>query len=196
MTSGQVPTLQVVHTDNEVTEAEAVAVAVANNAVHRHADIAILTRTVEQLDLIEKSLTALRLPFRTVGETAFLQERGARGAVAFFRYALQPTQSLRLIEALRTGPFDVGSAARERLSAALSSATYLQQALAALPTMDAAQVEGLRRAAEGYARRAQQDVPAEVLRVWQNDLEVESTPAFERLLGVAAASASMVDLRR
>ena len=156
VTPGQVPTLQVVHTDNEVTEAEAVAVAVANNAVHRHADIVILTRTGEQLDLIEKSLTALRLSFRTVGETAFLQERGARDAVAFFRYALQPTQPLRPIEALRTGPFDVGSAARERLSAALGSATHLQQALAALPTMDAAQVE--------------------------------------RLLGVAAASASMVDL--
>ncbi|MFP6645908.1 MAG: hypothetical protein VCF24_20485 [Candidatus Latescibacterota bacterium] len=114
--------------------------------------------------------------------------------MAFFRYALEPSRPLRLIEALRTGPFDIGAAALAQLSAAAGSATHLDEAIATLPMASAAQVEGQRRAAAGYARWAERDAPAEVLRVWQVDLDIEATPDFERLVGVAEGSDSLGDL--
>ena len=70
----------------------------------------------------------------------------------------------------------------------------MEAAAGGLPTKAAAQVEALRRAAAGYARRAGGERPERVLRVWQEDLGVEATPAFEQLVGVAGTAASMEEL--
>ena len=154
-------------------------------------DIAVLFRTGRQATVLEECLCTEGLPYRVVGPKRFLEERGARDAVAFFRYALDPSRPLRLLEALRTGPFDIGAAALGRLGTALGSATELEAAVVGLPTPAAAQVEALRRAAAGYARRSQAEAPATVLRVWQRDLGVEATDAFKRLLQVAETAGSM-----
>jgi uncharacterized protein (TIGR00375 family) len=157
-------------------------------------DIAILVRTARQMEELEHCLAHDGLPYRVVGSRAFLEERGARDAVAFFRYALEPHRPLRLVEALRTGPFDIGGEALDRLSASAASATQMEEAVRLLPTTAAARVEALRRAAEGYARRATSEAPADMLRLWQKDLDVEATESFERLVGVAETCTTMRDL--
>ena len=157
-------------------------------------DVAVLFRTGRQAAALEECFLTEGLPYTVSGPRRFLEERGARDAVAFFRYALEPERPLRMLEALRTGPFDAGAAALGRLSEAIGSADELEAAVGGLPTKAAAQVEALRRAAAGYARRAGDEPPDKVLRVWQKDLGVEATPAFEQLVGVAAGAASMEDL--
>ena len=157
-------------------------------------DVAVLFRTGRQADALEECFRTEGLPYSVSGPRRFLEERGARDAVAFFRYALEPDRPLRLLEALRTGPFDAGDAALKRLSAAIGSTRELEAGVNGLPTRAAAQVEALRRAAAGYARRAGDEPPDKVLRVWQEDLGVEATPAFEKLAGVAAGAASMGEL--
>lgn len=182
---------------DENEEAATVAAAITEATTRgdrRLRDIAVLVRTEEQLSVLEVGLRTSGIPYRVLGEQSFLQQRGARDAIAFFRFALDPVRPLRLIEALRTGPFDIGSAALASLSAAARSMTQLEEAIAALPTAAAAQVEGLRRAAEGYARRAQSEGAADVLRVWRADLDVEASPAFERLACIAAGHASLAEL--
>ena len=207
---GAAEPLQLLAADGETAEGIAVARAVASlvggadmigadahsgdGDAWSFGDIAVLTRTARQADILEACFHKEGLPYRVVGQKGFLQERGARDAVAFFRYALDPSRPLRLIEALRNGPFHIGAQALAQLSAAAGSTTHLDEAIATLPTTAAAQVEGLRRAAAGYARRAERDPPAEVLRVWQKELDMEATPAFERLVGVAEGSDSLGDL--
>ena len=157
-------------------------------------DVAVLFRTGRQAALLEECFLTEGLPYSVSGPRRFLEERGARDAVAFFRYALEPERPLRLLEALRNGPFDVGAAALQRLSAAIGTPGGMDAAAGRLPTKAAAQVEALRRAAAGYARRADGEPPDKVLRVWQEDLGVEATPAFEQLVGVAGTAASMEEL--
>ena len=157
-------------------------------------DVAVLFRTGRQAALLEECFLTEGLPYSISGPKRFLEERGARDAVAFFRYALEPGRPLRMLEALRTGPFDAGAAALGRLSAAIASPEEMEAAVGGLSTGAAAKVEALRRAAAGYARRSEDEPPDKVLRVWQKDLGVEATPAFEQLVGVAAGAASMEDL--
>ena len=157
-------------------------------------DVAVLFRTGRQAAALEECFLTEGLPYSVSGPWRFLEERGARDAVAFFRYALEPERPLRMLEALRNGPFDAGDAALGRLSAAIGSADEVEAAVGGLPTKAAARVEALRRAAAGYARRAENEPPDKVLRVWQEDLGVEATPAFEQLFGVAAGAASMGEL--
>ena len=155
-------------------------------------DMAILVRTGAQADELENCLVTQGLPYRLLGHTSFLEERGAREALAFFRYAMEPTRPLRLLEALRgASPFHPGKAAMTDLSRGLVSTQVMDRAIADLPTAAAAQVEAMRRAAEGYGRRSEADAPALVLRTWQQDLGVESTPAFNHLVQAAQAFASM-----
>ncbi len=158
-------------------------------------ELAILVRTGEQADILEQCLLEEGLPYRLLGHTSFLEERGAREALAFFRYALEPTRPLRLLEALRgTSPFHPGTAAMTELSRALVSSQVMDRAIAELPTTAAAQVEAMRRAAEGYGRRTQADPPAQVLRAWQTDMGVEATDAFDRLVQAAQNFETMQQL--
>ncbi|MBT3345013.1 MAG: UvrD-helicase domain-containing protein [Gemmatimonadetes bacterium] len=158
-------------------------------------DMAILVRTGAQADELETCLLTQGLPYRLLGHTSFLEERGAREALAFFRYAMEPTRPLRLLEALRgASPFHPGKAAMAELARGLVSTQVMDRAIAELPTKAAAQVEAMRRAAEGYGRRSQDDAPALVLRTWQQDLGVETTPAFDRLIQAAQGFASMQQL--
>ena len=85
-------------------------------------DVAVLFRTGRQAALLEECFLTEGLPYSVSGPRRFLEERGARDAVAFFRYALEPERPLRMLEALRNGPFDAGAAALQRLSAAIGSA--------------------------------------------------------------------------
>ena len=157
-------------------------------------DVAVLFRTGRQAAVLEECFLTEGLPYSISGPRRFLEERGARDAVAFFRYALEPERPLRMLEALRTGPFDAGAAPLGRLSAAIASPEEMEAAVGGLSTGAAAKVEALRRAAAGYARRADDEPPDKVLRVWQEDLGVEATPAFEQLVGVASGAASMEEL--
>jgi len=194
--------LQLLASETAADEGSAVAGAIADLLVGANNtgpirdlnDIAVLTRTTHQADILEACLHDEGMPCWVLGQKQFLQQRGARDAIAFFRFPREPSRPQRLLEALRTGPFDIGAAALNQRAAAARSSTYLNEAIAALPTAVAAQVEGLRLAAAGYGRRAETDAPAEVLRVWQADLDIEASPAFERLVGVAGGCQSMEDL--
>lgn len=157
-------------------------------------DIAAVCRTTAQMELLEGELQQSNLPCRIVGQKDFVHQRGARDAVAFFRYALEPDRPLRLTEALRTGPFDIGAEALQKLAVATGAANPLDDVIQTLPTAAAAQIEALRRAAEGYLRRADTDGPAQMLNAWQADLGIEATPAFEQLVSVAQGCATLRQL--
>ncbi len=158
-------------------------------------DMAILVRTGQQAVEIERCLLEEGLPYRLLGHTSFLEERGPREALAFFRYALEPTRPLRLLEALRgSSPFHPGDAAVRDLSRGLVSTQVMDRAIAELATTPAAQVEAMRRAAEGYGRRTDADPPAMVLRAWQKDLAVEPSEAFDRLVQTAQSFDTMRQL--
>ena len=160
-----------------------------------YGDMAILVRTGQQADVIEDCLLEEGLPYRLLGHTSFLEQTGAREALAFFRYALAPTRPLRLLEALRgMSPFHPGKAAMTDLSRALVSTQVMDRAIGELPTIAAAQIEAMRRAAEGYGRRSQTDPPAQVLREWQTDLGLEATPAFDQLVQAAQGCETMQQL--
>ncbi|MEE3258748.1 MAG: 3'-5' exonuclease [Candidatus Latescibacterota bacterium] len=63
------------------------------------ADFAVLFRTGRQGRILAECFEQEGLPYRLVGQKAFLQSSSVRAALAFARYALDPQEGLRLLHA-------------------------------------------------------------------------------------------------
>jgi len=79
-------------------------------------DFAVLFRTARQAEVLEECFLKEGLPYRVVGGRGFLEEPSVRGALAFFRFLLDPQDPLRIRMVLSEGPFAVPPGDRERAS--------------------------------------------------------------------------------
>ena len=78
-------------------------------------DFGVLVRTGQQAEVLEQCFLQEGLPYRLMGHTSFLAARGVRQALAFGRYLLQPTDTLRLLQVLEVEAFQPGKTARAAL---------------------------------------------------------------------------------
>ena len=69
--------------------------------VRAFSDIAVLCRTHRQLELVEKCLRHDDIPCLVTGQEDFLDDPAVRGALAFFRFLLVPSDGAALETALR-----------------------------------------------------------------------------------------------
>jgi len=79
-------------------------------------DFAVLFRTMHQVDVLEECFLKEGLPYRVVGGRGFLEEPSVRGALAFFRFLLDPQDPFRARMVLSEGPFSLPPAEREKAS--------------------------------------------------------------------------------
>ena len=68
-------------------------------------DFAVLFRTARQAEVLEECFLKEGLPYRVVGGRGFLEEPSVRGALAFFKFLLNPQDPFRIRMVLSEGPF-------------------------------------------------------------------------------------------
>ncbi|MFH1568937.1 MAG: ATP-dependent helicase, partial [Gemmatimonadota bacterium] len=163
------------------------------------ADVAVLFRTGRQAEALEECFLTEGIPYRLVGQRGFLEKRGTRDAVAFFRFAAEPGRGLRILEALRVGPFHPGKAAVAKIASHLAFAdgsVEMESLLGELSAGAEEKVRALWAAAAHYRQLTFEAGPFEVLERWREEFgdSVGADEAFDRLLSVAEHTATMAEL--
>ena len=131
--------------------------------------------------------------YRLLGHTSFLAARGVRQALAFGRYVLQPTDTLRLLQVLVVEAFQPGKTARAALRQQAQTGVVALQALAAAVPTAAAQLQTLAAAVERY-RPLLAEPPDVFLRRWQEEYGSLDDPELERLIRLAERAVLLPEL--
>ena len=145
----------------------------------------MLVRTGQQAEVLEQCFLQEGLPYRLMGHTSFLAARGVRQALAFGRYLLQPSDTLRLLQVLEIEAFQPGKTARAALRQQAQAGVVELQALAAAVPTAAAQLQTLAAAIERY-RALLAEPPGVFFRRWQ-----EEYGSLRTRTGAADASGGM-----
>jgi uncharacterized protein (TIGR00375 family) len=156
-------------------------------------DFGVLVRTGQQAEVLEQCFLQEGLPYRLVGHTNFLAAPGVRQVLAFGRYLLQPTNTLRLLQVLEVAAFQPGKAARAALRQQAQAGVVELQALAAAVPTAAAQLQTLTAAVERY-RLLLAEPPGVFFQRWQEEYGSAEDPELERLLHLAERAASLPEL--
>jgi superfamily I DNA/RNA helicase len=158
-------------------------------------DFGVLVRTGQQAEVLEQCFLQEGLPYRLLGQTSFLDTRQVRQALAFGRYVLRPTDTLRLLQVLEGEAFSPGSTAlaavRQQVRQAASSVPW--QALATAVPAAAAALQTLAAAVERY-RPLLTAPPVVFLQRWQEEYGGAGDPDVERLLRLAERAPSLAGL--
>ena len=156
-------------------------------------DFGVLVRTGQQAEVLEQCFLQEGLPYRLMGHTSFLAARGVRQALAFGRYLLQPSDTLRLLQVLEIEAFQPGKTARAALRQQAQAGVVELQALAAAVPTAAAQLQTLAAAVERY-RALLAEPPGVFFRRWQEEYGSPEDPELERLMRLAEWAASLPEL--
>ena len=156
-------------------------------------DFGVLVRTGQQAEVLEQCFLQEGLPYRLMGHTSFLAARGVRQALAFGRYLLQPTDTLRLLQVLEVEAFQPGKTVRAALRQQAQAGVVALQALAVAVPSAAAQLQTLAAAVERY-RALLAESPGVFFRRWQEEYGSPEDPELERLIRLAERAASLPEL--
>ena len=150
--------------------------------VRAFSDIAVLCRTHRQLELVEKCLRHDDIPCLVTGREDFLDDPAVRGALAFFRLLLAPSDTAALETALRL-LWDC-------------PADLIQKARSLLETADGLDIGTLREAVRGHGileawldraeewlPRVRAEKPRQLVAQWEE--QYGTSPALERLRNTA-----------
>jgi uncharacterized protein (TIGR00375 family) len=156
-------------------------------------DFGVLVRTGQQAEVLEQCFLQEGLPYRLMGHTSFLAARGVRQALAFGRYLLQPTDTLRLLQVLDIEAFQPGKTAYTAIrQQGQVGVVEIQELAAAVPTA-AAQLQALAAAVEHY-RPLLEEPPDVFFRRWQEEYSSPDDPELERLIRLAERAVSLPEL--
>jgi superfamily I DNA/RNA helicase len=167
----------------------------AERSVHTRSfgDFGVLVRTGQQAEVLEQCFLQEGLPYHLLGHTSFLAAHSVRQALAFGRYLLQPTDSLRLLQVLEVEAFQPGKTARAALRQQVQAGVVAPQTLeVAVPTA-AAQLQALTAAVEHYRTLLAQP-PGIFFQRWQEEYGSPEDPELERLMRLAERAASLPEL--
>jgi superfamily I DNA/RNA helicase len=156
-------------------------------------DFGVLVRTGQQAEVLEQCFLQEGLPYRLIGHTSFLAAHGVRQTLAFGRYLLQPTDTLRLLQILEVEAFQPRKTARAALRQQAQAGVVELQALAAAVPTAAAQLQALAAAVERY-RPLLAGPPDVFFRRWQEEYGSPEDPELERLIRLAERAASLPEL--
>ncbi|HSX76991.1 MAG TPA: UvrD-helicase domain-containing protein, partial [Candidatus Saccharimonadia bacterium] len=156
-------------------------------------DFGVLVRTGQQAEVLEQCFLQEGLPYRLLGHTSFLAARGVRQALAFGRYLLQPTDTLRLLQVLEVEAFQPGKTARAALRQQAQAGVVQLQVLAAAVPSAVAQLQTLAAAVERY-RALLPEPPGIFFQRWQEEYGSPEDPELERVIRLAERAASLPEL--
>jgi uncharacterized protein (TIGR00375 family) len=156
-------------------------------------DIAVLYRTNRQADILEQCLQKESIPYVVAGQDDFLMEAEVRGAVAFFRFLLDPGDLVSLRNCLKNagvGQADIGRA-MEGYAAAEKSVSGLARVLngisgGRLPAL----VERLGK----YEPLVCSEKPWKLMERWMEDDGPPESGCMEMLLNTSVMYDSMQSL--
>ena len=150
--------------------------------VRAFSDIAVLCRTHRQMELVEKCLRHDDIPCLVTGREDFLDDPAVRGALAFFRVLLEPSDGAALETALRLlwdCPADLIQKAQSLCQAA--------DALNPAALREAVRGHGILEAwldrAEEWLPRVRAKKPRQLVEQWE--AQYGTSPALERLRNTA-----------
>ncbi|MBI2502531.1 MAG: UvrD-helicase domain-containing protein [Candidatus Latescibacteria bacterium] len=146
-------------------------------------DFGVLFRTHAQAQMLEECFLHAGLPYHLLGEKSFLAAPPVRQALAFLRFALQPEEPLRLLQALELPAFNPGA------QALLALGRQLTRPVAA-DTLPAARA--LCTAAQEYRRLAAQEGPASLVRRYQEEYGADAD--LSRLAQLSELASSLEEL--
>jgi uncharacterized protein (TIGR00375 family) len=158
-------------------------------------DIAVLFRTGRQAEVLEECFLKEGLPYRLIGQRGFMEAASVRQALAFCRYLTERPSIWRLLEAVRSGPFQIGQQGRAMLLECWMSGgargVELTRLSEEIPGRERKALQALAEAAKRYRPFAQESRPDDLLRQWQAEYggeKGEDDDAFGRLIDVAAGA--------
>ena len=163
-------------------------------------DMAVLFRTGRQADVLEECFLKEGLPYCLIGQRAFLESGSVRQALAFCRYLVEQPSMWRLLEVVRSGPFQIGKPGNamllERMSSGGARGVELTRLSEEIPGREGKALQALAEAVKRYRPLAQESRPDDLLRQWQAEygLEEDEEDAFGRLVEVAAAAEYMEEM--
>ena len=142
-------------------------------------DFGVLVRTGQQAEVLEQCFLQEGLPYRLMGHTSFLEARSVRQALAFGRYLLESTDTLRLLQVLEVAAFHPGKT---------ELAAIRQQG-----QQGEVELQSLAAAVERY-RPLLESPPVVFFRRWQEEYGGPDDVELERLLHLAERAASLREL--
>jgi len=143
-------------------------------------DLAVLYRTNRQARTIEQCLIKEGIPYTVSGREDFLSAPQARAAAAFFRFLLNPEDTLSLAAYLRNGALLAPSDAKRILAAYADAETGLPS----LASIAEAQGCGGSWVAmlQKYKDFVRTEKPAKLLEAWANDMGLADLECMELLV--------------
>ena len=152
-------------------------------------DIAVLYRTNRQARTIEQCLIKEGVPYTVSGREDFLSAPQARAAVAFFRFLLNPEDTLSLGAYLRGGAL-LTAAAAKRILAGYAEA---EKGVASLAAIAEAQGCGGSCVAmlQKYKDSVRTEKPAKLIEAWANDMGVAGLECMELLICASVMHGNM-----
>lgn len=135
--------------------------------VYGLSDIAVLYRTHRQAQIIEDCLIEEGIPYVVAGKDGYLAERGVMGALAFFRFLLNPEDRVSLNTWLKSA--SVPSAVAEHIMQKYLDGKMTAAALCPL-LRDAGEMQGA-ALVEQFAPLIRKEPPAELIGMWFEPLE-------------------------
>ena len=156
------------------------------------ADFAVLYRTTRQAEALEACFIKEGLPYRISGQPSFLEGPGVRPALVFSRLVVDPTQKLRLLQALELEVFKPSAALLATVHQRLATAERLEpEAIAGLGGTPARPLALLADALARYRTLADSASAVEFLQAFRAEFGPAEDVGFERLLGLAANCADL-----
>lgn len=162
-------------------------------------DVAVLYRTHRQAEILEQCLQKEDIPYVVAGRDEFLSDRNVRGALAFFRFLLNPGDVFSFSECLKAAGIRPPGfrqkltdlyAAEKNLSSLKRLADELKGAY------DCAGLQKLIGMTAGYLPKVRREKPGALLERWIADNDLAGDENMERLLNTALLHSGTNDFLR
>ena len=150
--------------------------------VRAFSDIAVLCRTHRQMELVEKCLRHDDIPCLVTGREDFLDDPAVRGALAFFRVLLVPSDGAALETALRL-LWDCPADLIQKAQSLCQTADALNPAALREAVRGHGILEAWLDRAEEWLPRVRAKKPRQLVEQWE--AQYGTSPALERLRNTA-----------
>lgn len=156
--------------------------------IRSFADIAVLFRTNRQVEMLEQCLLREGIPYRVAGRGAFLSHPLVRGALAFFKFLLNPADLASLVVCLKTAPLTSVESSETLVT---KYASGEKSVLALQKLLQPCLAKELSERLGKYESVIRKKNPGEIIETWIDDHNLYGESCMELLRNTAIVHENM-----